>query len=914
MHENTPDHALHGIQCWCGNRVLETFSTAYRYCALCGTLISQQWPEHDVTHVADDTHDFYGKSYWFAHQESDLGFPNIADRARTDLPERCLHWLRTLLKYKLPPARVLELGSAHGGFVALLHWAGFEATGLEMSPWVVNFARQTFEIPMLQGPIEEQQMAPGTLDAIALMDVLEHLPDPVDTMHHCLRLLKPDGLLLIQTPCLPAGQTYAEMTAQGHNFLEQLKAKEHLYLFSQRSIREFFCRLEAPYLEFEPAIFAHYDMFLVVSRSPLVMHAPEALRRALSATARGRVVQALLDSNDQHRDLQQRYDDLQQRYTASEADRVARLAVIEQQGRDIAQVQTQVHQWLQEHHDLHNQSLGVMARQEEEIAQLQRQRQYWLQESQSLTTRVQELTGTRDRLLAEQTALQQDLEAVKGDRAAWLTIIKRQGDGMAQLHTQMQQQRQESQYWHEQYEMRQHVIKTIAHTRAYRLLRRLRRWTFMEQAVSIPCVDAPPHSQQQRHVLPNSLTSYTETISMSHAAQPNRELLERMRSFNHYMIDELHAIRPLQGRFILDIGASPCGYTLERALEHDAALYVGIGLGITERQCIQGEHGNTGVLLNMDATSLPFPADMFDVAVSISTFEHFTAIDAVLYELERVLKVGGVALISFDGVWSCSYGHYLLHFGECANLVPPWAHLIWTSEQMRQALAATWPEHAPLSLEQAIEWIYTSPDLNRLTIRQIRAFLDHCSLDVNWTVELKDDEVDHAALQNAMRVTGLSADELTTRGLSVLLAKTGNSGPAQQTEAESTRAVLHHTAAITDLSTVAHVASQPPTKTEQSLEFAACYAQVREPKHPEGVAYAPGAEDRIVQRLRSLGHTRERLCHRRRGLPTVCCDRAVCGRFSTLLSDQPPREVARTLLSSQAAAAQCPGCLYRYCQ
>jgi hypothetical protein len=87
-----------------------------------------------VTHVVDDAHDFYGKNYWFTHQEGDLGLPNIITRARIDLPERCLYWLRTLLKYKLPPAKVLELGSAHGGFVALLQWAGFEAMGSEVSP------------------------------------------------------------------------------------------------------------------------------------------------------------------------------------------------------------------------------------------------------------------------------------------------------------------------------------------------------------------------------------------------------------------------------------------------------------------------------------------------------------------------------------------------------------------------------------------------------------------------------------------------------------------------------------------------------------------------------------------------------------------------------------------------------------
>jgi len=262
------------LHCWCGNADLAPFSPAYLKCAACETLVTTQLPARDFVQVTDDERDFYGREYWFSHQEKDLGFPNIKIRARTDLAERCLHWLRTVLKYKLPPGQVLELGSAHGGFVALLRWAGFDATGLELSPWVVQFAHKAFGVPMLLGPVEDQQIKPASLDIITLMDVLEHLLDPVGTMRHCLELLKPNGILVIQTPCLPERRSYEDMVAQSDPFLEQLKEKEHLYLFGQRSIREFFGRLGIDHFAFEPAIFAHYDMFLVVSRAPLTVFQP----------------------------------------------------------------------------------------------------------------------------------------------------------------------------------------------------------------------------------------------------------------------------------------------------------------------------------------------------------------------------------------------------------------------------------------------------------------------------------------------------------------------------------------------------------------------------------------------------------------------------------------------------------------
>lgn len=306
------------IPCWCGNTCLTSFSPSYRRCNRCQTLVSQAWFTPNIAEATDDARDFYGQEYWLGHQVQDLGFPDIYTRARTDLPERCLYWLRTLLKYKLPPAITLELGGAHGGSVALFRWAGFDATNLELNPWVVEFSRHTFNVPTLLGPIEDQSIAPASLDVIAMMDVLEHLPNPLATLRHCLPLLKPDGIFLIQTPQFPEDLTYQQMQTEESRFLELLKPDEHLYLLSQGAIRHFFQRLEVSHLVFEPAIFAHYDMFLVASRHPLSEQGTDAISEALSLTAGGRLVQALLDLEAQKRDLYHHYTAVEQNRAAQE--------------------------------------------------------------------------------------------------------------------------------------------------------------------------------------------------------------------------------------------------------------------------------------------------------------------------------------------------------------------------------------------------------------------------------------------------------------------------------------------------------------------------------------------------------------------------------------------------------------------
>lgn len=303
--------------CWCGAENTIPFSDEYVECAACGTLISVVGLSDDELKVENDEDAFYGKQYWLQHQSADLGFPNIFERARKDLLDRNLHWLKTLLKYKRPPSKTLELGCSHGSFVAMLAQAGFDASGMEMSPWVVEFAQETFDIPVVVGPIEALQLENGSYDVVALMDVLEHLPDPVGTMQRALDLLKPDGILLIQTPQFRTGMVYKDLVEADAPFMEQFKSDEHLYLFTKDSAAQLFKRLGADYITFEPAIFHQYDMFFVVSRQPITILDTEEGSDPLE-TPKGRFVRALVDQNQQ-------IDALKTEIDVINADRAARL-------------------------------------------------------------------------------------------------------------------------------------------------------------------------------------------------------------------------------------------------------------------------------------------------------------------------------------------------------------------------------------------------------------------------------------------------------------------------------------------------------------------------------------------------------------------------------------------------------------
>ena len=399
--------------CWCGNTALSPFSQGYLKCEACETLVLADMPEHEIARVARDEGGLYGKEYWFSHQEEDLGYTNIELRARTDLPERCLHWLKTLLRYRQPPGSLLELGCAHGGFVALARAAGFDATGLELSPSIANLARRFFEIPVLVGPVEDQKIQPASLDVLAHFDVLEHLQDPVGTLRHCLALLKPDGLLLIQTPRYREGKSYESMVATKDAFLDQLKSDEHLYLFSESSIRSFFRRLGADFLEFEPPIFSHYDMFLLVSRQPLIRHdrTPDPMNGGVS----GRLLQAMLDLDASIQDLIKKYGEM-------DADRATRLEVIHQQGARVGELEA-------ERNNLKAQ-LDSLSR---SFAFSEADRAARLEVIHQQGAREGELEAERNNLKAQLDSLSQSFAFAEADRAARLEVIHQQGARAGEL-------------------------------------------------------------------------------------------------------------------------------------------------------------------------------------------------------------------------------------------------------------------------------------------------------------------------------------------------------------------------------------------------------------------------------------------------------------------------------------------------
>jgi SAM-dependent methyltransferase len=176
----------------------------------------------------------YDKGYFCSEDSQTRGY-DLYEAEEANLRKTFRRRLAVLSDY-LPgqaPRRVLDVGCALGYFLAVAAEGGWEAKGVEISAWAAAEARRRFGLAVQQGGVETADFPPATFDLITMWDVLEHLPNPRNTLLHCHELLKEGGYLALTTP--NTGGLLRKLT--NRNWVEYKKIPEHLYFFNPSTIR-----------------------------------------------------------------------------------------------------------------------------------------------------------------------------------------------------------------------------------------------------------------------------------------------------------------------------------------------------------------------------------------------------------------------------------------------------------------------------------------------------------------------------------------------------------------------------------------------------------------------------------------------------------------------------------------------------
>lgn len=110
-------------------------------------------------------------------------------------------WASAQAGFRLPQ-RSLDIGASSGEWVYLMHRLGVAARGVEPHQGYCAFARESLGLDVVAGTLQQHlpQMPAGGFDLVSMFHVLEHLPDPLQTLKDIARLLAPQGHLFIEVP------------------------------------------------------------------------------------------------------------------------------------------------------------------------------------------------------------------------------------------------------------------------------------------------------------------------------------------------------------------------------------------------------------------------------------------------------------------------------------------------------------------------------------------------------------------------------------------------------------------------------------------------------------------------------------------------------------------------------------------
>ena len=157
-----------------------------RRCPECGLLVSSCTDEQYASALAR----------WDTETGTRPGHDSLA-RFRQTAQRRLARAIRLLGSGPTP--RLLDVGCSSGSLLAVAREMGFSAAGVETAPAAAASARQAgFEV--FSGRLQDAHYDSDGFDVITLIELIEHVADPLELLHSCRQLLRPGGVALINTP------------------------------------------------------------------------------------------------------------------------------------------------------------------------------------------------------------------------------------------------------------------------------------------------------------------------------------------------------------------------------------------------------------------------------------------------------------------------------------------------------------------------------------------------------------------------------------------------------------------------------------------------------------------------------------------------------------------------------------------
>jgi 2-polyprenyl-6-hydroxyphenyl methylase/3-demethylubiquinone-9 3-methyltransferase len=178
-------------------------------------------------------------------------------------PERIENQVNAVKRHlDIKDKRVLDIGCGGGLFLSKMKEQGAKCIGIELSDSRAYYAQTKHGLDITKRPIEDSywESFMNTFDVVTLWDVIEHVNYPLATLQHAVKVLKPNGILLIDTPCRDAfyhrfGEfTYKISGGRFATFLNAMYSSKpfgHKQIFSLNEMKRLFESVGLEVLELE---------------------------------------------------------------------------------------------------------------------------------------------------------------------------------------------------------------------------------------------------------------------------------------------------------------------------------------------------------------------------------------------------------------------------------------------------------------------------------------------------------------------------------------------------------------------------------------------------------------------------------------------------------------------------------------
>lgn len=139
--------------------------------------------------------------------------------------------IKHLSKFESGKSRYLDIGCGLGYMLDLAFDRGFEVAGVEFNENAVKKLKEKYRFRVFNGDILDYDDNP--FNVISMLDVIEHLTDPVAAARKVHQLLHPGGIFVLTT--MDCDSIVSKIL--GKRLEDFRRIREHLYFFSRKTIR-----------------------------------------------------------------------------------------------------------------------------------------------------------------------------------------------------------------------------------------------------------------------------------------------------------------------------------------------------------------------------------------------------------------------------------------------------------------------------------------------------------------------------------------------------------------------------------------------------------------------------------------------------------------------------------------------------